>query len=106
MSLLFFVIMSQGDDKPKNMHLYKKIGPLGFYVIIMGISLVVIYILWASFGYIGPSFSANQLNKQQTQLRADYGLPAKPIVTNPKILEIPPSLRELDLKNNTNSTQK
>lgn len=98
--------MSQGDDKPKNIHIFKKIGPLGFYFIVIGVSLVVIYLLWASFGYIGPSFSSDILNKQQSQLRADYGLPEKPIITDPKILQTPPSLRGLDSKNNTNSTPK
>jgi hypothetical protein len=98
--------MSQGDDKPKNTNIFKKIGPLGFYSIIIGISLLVIYLLWASFGYIGPTFSSDLLNKQQTQLRADYGLPPKPIITDPTILQTPPSLRGFDSKNNTNSTPK
>ena len=93
--------MSQGDDKPKKTPIYKKLGPFGFYFIVMGVSLAVIYLLWASFGYIGPSFSSDILNKQQTQLRADYGLPEKAIVTNPKILETPPSLRDIVFKNNS-----
>ena len=69
----------------------------------MGASLAVIYLLWASFGYIGPSFSSDILNKQQTQLRADYGLPEEPIITDPKILETPPSLRDVEFKNNSTS---
>jgi hypothetical protein len=96
--------MSQGDDKPKKIPIYKKIGPLGFYVIVMGVSLAVIYLLWASFGYIGPSFSSDILNKQQSQLRADYGLPAKPIITDPKILQTPPSLRDISSASNSTNT--
>src|SRR5919107_6295230 len=93
--------MSQDDDKPKKIPIYKKVGPLGFYVIVMGVALAVIYLLWASFGYIGPSFSADILNKQQTQLRADYGLPEKAVITDPKILETPPSLRDIDSASNS-----
>ncbi len=89
--------MSQGDDNLK-INKYNKIGSLGLYFIIMGVSLVVIYILWASFGYIGPSFSSDMVNHQQSTLRADYGLPKHPIVTDPKVLQTPPSLRPF-LKN-------
>src|SRR3954463_13010931 len=96
--------MSQGDDKPKKTPIYKKLGPFGFYFIVMGLSLAVIYLLWASFGYIGPSFSSDMVNKQQSTLRADYGLPKQPVITDPAILQTPPSLRELNMKNNTNST--
>src|SRR6476619_4761356 len=93
--------MSQGNDKTKKTPIYKKLGSFGFYFIVMGVSLAVIYLLWASFGYIGPSFSSDILNKQQTQLRADFGIPYKPIVTNLKILETPPSLLDIIFKNNS-----
>jgi hypothetical protein len=98
--------MSQGDDNPKITHKLRKIGPMGMYLIVMGVSLVGIYLLWASFGYIGPSFSSDMLNKQQSTLRADYGLPSHPIITDPTILQTPPSLRDVGLKNNTNSSTK
>jgi hypothetical protein len=98
--------MSQGDDNPKITHKYRKIGTLGLSFIVMGVSLAIIYILWASFGYIGPSFSSDMVNKQQSELRADYGLPKHIIITDPKILQTPPSLREISLKNNTSNATK
>jgi len=96
--------MSKEGDNPKIMNKFKRIGSLGLCFIVMGLSLAVIYLLWASFGYIGPSFSENILNTQQSTLRADYGLPKQPVITDPAILQTPPSLRELNMKNNTNST--
>ena len=98
------MFMSKEGDNPKIMNKFKRIGSLGLCFIVMGLSLAVIYLLWASFGYIGPSFSENILNTQQSTLRADYGLPKQPVITDPAILQTPPSLRELNMKNNTNST--
>ena len=99
--------MSQvDDDNPKITPKYKKIGTLTLCFIVMGASLAVIYLLWASFGHIGPSFSSDMVNKQQATLRADYGLPKHPIITDHKILQTPPSLRGISLKNNTNNTTK
>ena len=98
------MFMSTEGDNPKIMNKFKRIGSLGLCFIVMGLSLAVIYLLWASFGYIGPSFSENILNTQQSTLRADYGLPKQPVITDPAILQTPPSLRELNMKNNTNST--
>ena len=96
--------MSQGDENLK-INKYNKIGSLGLYIIIMGVSLAVIYILWASFGYIGPSFSSDMVNHQQATLRADYGLPKHPIITDPKVLQTPPSLRPF-LKNTASNASK
>ena len=98
------MFMSKEGDNPKIMNKFRRIGSLGLCFIVMGLSLAVIYLLWASFGYIGPSFSENILNTQQSTLRADYGLPKQPVITDPAILQTPPSLRELNMKNNTNST--
>ena len=98
--------MSQGDDNPKITNKYRKIGPLGLCFIVMGVSLAVIYLLWVSFGHIGPSFSSDMMDKQQAALRANYGLPKHPIITDPKILLTPPSLRAFVLQNNTKSTTK
>jgi hypothetical protein len=98
--------MSQGDDNPKITPKYKKIGTLGLCFIVMGASLAVIYILWASFGHIGPSFSSDMVNDQQATLRADYGLPKHPIITDPKVLQTPPSLRKFISENNTNNATK
>jgi hypothetical protein len=96
--------VSKEGDHPKIMYKFRRIGSLGLCFIVMGLSLAGIYILWASFGYMGPSFSESVLNTQQSTLRADYGLPKQPIITDPAMLQTPPSLRELDMKNNTNST--
>jgi len=105
MSLLFFVFMSNGDDRPKIAHKFRKIGTLGICLIVIGISLVAIYVLWASFGHIGPSFSEKLVTTQQSTLREEYGLPEEPVITDPAILQTPPSLREDSLKgNNTNGT--
>ena len=105
MSLLFFVFMSNGDDRPKIAHKFRKIGTVGICLIVIGISLVAIYVLWASFGHIGPSFSEKLVTTQQSALREEYGLPAKPVITDPTVLQTPPSLRGDSLKsNNTNGT--
>jgi hypothetical protein len=104
MSLLFFIFVSKENDNPKIMNKFRRIGSLGLCFIVMGLSLAVIYVLWASFGYIGPSFSSDMVNTQQSTLRAEYGLPKQPVITDPAILQTPPSLREINVKNNTNST--
>jgi hypothetical protein len=98
------MFMSKEGDNPKIMNKFRRVGSLGLCFIVMGLSLAVIYLLWASFGYIGPSFSSDMVNTQQSILREEYGLPKQPVITDPAILQIPPSLRELNMKNNTNST--
>jgi len=97
--------MPNGSDNPKIAPKFRRIGTLGLCLIVMGLSLAAIYVLWASFGYIGPSFSENILSKQQATLRADYGLPKQSTITDPAILQTPPSLRGLAEKNNTNNTK-
>lgn len=62
-------------------------------ILVMGISLVLVVALWAWIGRIGPTYSADVLSRQQAILRRQYGLPYQPIITNPKILQTPPSLR-------------
>ena len=54
---------------------FQKIKDYGIPLGVMAMSLVVIYILWASFGYIGPSFSNQVLSNQQETLREKYNLP-------------------------------
>ena len=104
MSLPFFVFMSNGDDRPKIAHKFRKIGTVGICLIVIGISLVAIYVLWASFGYIGPSFSEKLVTTQQSALREEYGLPAEPVITDPTVLQTPPSLRDSLKSNVTNNT--
>src|SRR5688500_18904969 len=68
----------------------------------MAISLIIVYILWASFGYIGPSFSNDVLTNQQEMLREKYNLPPVEEETG-TASEIPPSLREV-MESNTTKT--
>jgi plastocyanin len=103
-SLTFVVIMSKEGDLPKLPIKNRKIGTIGISVIVMGLSLLFIYILWASFGYIGPSFSSDVLNLQQSTLRAQYHLPEEPIVTDPTVLQTPPSLRQFLTDNATSGS--
>jgi len=78
-------------------------------ILIMGISLALVIVLWAWFGWIGPSFSSNRLLDQQAELRHQYGLPYQPPVPK-SLLEVPPSERALIAGNttaaSTNSTNK
>ena len=72
---------------------------VGWSILVMGISLATVIILWAWIGYIGPTYSRETLIIQQKILRQHYGLPPQPVITDPKLLLTPPSLR--DIKNNT-----
>ena len=72
---------------------------VGWSIVVMGISLATVIILWAWIGYIGPTYSRETLIIQQKILRQHYGLPPQPVITDPKLLLTPPSLR--DIKNNT-----
>jgi plastocyanin len=61
----------------------------------MGVSLAVIIILWATFGYIGPNYSTQIMEEQQEWLHERYGLPPVQELT-PEMLQIPPSLRGIE----------
>ena len=63
-------------------------------ILVMGISLAVIIILWASFGYIGPNFSTQVMEEQQEWLHERYGLPPVQELS-PEMLQVPPSLRNV-----------
>ncbi len=102
--MTFVVIMSKEGDLPKLPIKNRKIGTIGISVIVIGLSLLFIYILWASFGYIGPSFSSDVLNLQQSTLRAQYHLPEEPIITDPTVLQTPPSLRQFLTDNATSGS--
>ncbi len=84
-------------DKKKGFRIYLP------YFLIMAISLIIIFIMWASFGYIGPQFSISVLEKQQETLREHYGMPPLPKSDDPALAQIPPSLRNIQIKNTTNS---
>jgi len=70
-------------------------------ILVMGISLLVIIIAYVSFGHLGPKFSENLMQGQQANLRKEYNLPPKPIITNDTLLLIPPSLRNIAEGNHT-----
>ena len=61
----------------------------------MGLSLAAVMIIYVWFGYIGPSFSSQALAQQQQTLRQQYHLPYRPLITDPKLLQTPPSERGL-----------
>lgn len=86
----------------KSVNKFKKIKDYGFPLGIMAISLIIVYILWSAFGYIGPTFSRDVLTHQQEMLREKYKLP--PLEEETGVAsEIPPSLREV-MKSNTTKT--
>jgi plastocyanin len=64
-------------------------------ILVMGVSLAVIIILWATFGYIGPNYSTQVMEEQQEWLHEQYGLPPVQELT-PEMLQIPPSLRGVE----------
>jgi plastocyanin len=64
-------------------------------ILVMGVSLAVIIILWATFGYIGPNYSTQVMEEQQEWLHEQYGLPPVQELT-PEMLQIPPSLRDVE----------
>jgi hypothetical protein len=66
-------------------------------MIVMALSIIAVVILWATIGHIGPTYSSDVMSQQRRRLRQHYGLPAEPLITNLKILQIPPSLRSVPL---------
>ena len=74
------------------------LGTVGWSIVVMGISLVTVVILWVWIGHIGPTYSSDTLTLQQKILRQHYHLPPQPVITDPKLLLTPPSLR--DIKSN------
>jgi hypothetical protein len=93
--IVYFLIMCAHHEKEQRSHGYQNRTMLALTLVIMGISLVVVIILWAWFGKIGPSFSSDVLDNQQKELRQQFHLPPKKPV-NPNEILIPPSLRELN----------
>jgi len=58
-------------------------------------------LLYIWFGYVGPSFSEDVLMKQQVELREQFNLPPEEVITDPEVLQTPPSLRGVDGENNS-----
>ena len=68
--------------------------PVGLALLVMALSLSAIAISFASFGHL-TGYASKIMELQQKRLRQQYGLPPAHIVTDPKILQIPPSLRNM-----------
>jgi hypothetical protein len=83
-------------------HGYQNMTTVALSILVMGVSLAVVILLWVWIGHIGPSFSADTSIEQQKTLRQQYDLPKQPVVTDPKMLLTPPSLRSL-ASNHTSS---
>ena len=83
-------------------HGYKNMTTVAVSILVMGVSLALVILLWVWIGHIGPSFSADTQLEQQKTLRQQYDLPKQPVVTDPKLLLTPPSLRAL-VSNHTSS---
>jgi plastocyanin len=66
---------------------------VGWAILVMGISITLVIFVWMWIGYIGPSYSASVMAKQQADLRKQYGLPSQQ--TSSAQAEVPPSLREI-----------
>jgi hypothetical protein len=80
---------------------YGNLIPVAWSILVMGISLAIVILLYVWFGYIGPSFSEDVLTKQQTELRERYDLPPQEAITDPEVLQTPPSLRGVNGENNS-----
>jgi len=62
-------------------------------ILVMGVSLAIVIVLWAWFGWIGPTFSDDVMRDQQETLREHYGFEPLPEITEQEA-QIPPSLRD------------
>jgi hypothetical protein len=68
--------------------------PVGLALLVMALSLTAIAISFTSFGHL-TGYTSKIMELQQKRLRQQYGLPPAHIVTDPKILQVPPSLRNM-----------
>lgn len=82
-----------GHQDEKSSTGYGNLIPVAWSILVMGISLAIVIVLYIWFGYIGPSFSEDVLLKQQTDMREQYDLPPQKTITDPEVLQTPPSLR-------------
>ena len=88
--------MSAGhQNKEEESGYQNRLIPVAWAILVMGISLAVVILLYVWIGHIGPTYSSNTLQRQQQELRQQYGLPYKPVITDPKMLQTPPSERGL-----------
>jgi hypothetical protein len=87
------------DDNGTQSYKRRHLTAVGWGIIVIGISLALVIAFYVWVGHIGPSYSANLLIKQQQDLRTQFGLPFKHVVSDPKILLTPPSLRNASFRN-------
>jgi hypothetical protein len=97
--------MCANHEKERGSSGYHNLTPVAWSILVMGLSLAAVILLWIWFGHVGPSFSSDTLAEQQRTLREQYGLPHEQIITNPKVLLTPPSLRNITNTNGTNSNK-
>jgi hypothetical protein len=72
-----------------------RLTPVAWAILVMGVSLAAVILLYDWIGHIGPSYSSDTLQRQQQELRQQYHLPYRPVITDPKVLQTPPSERGL-----------
>jgi hypothetical protein len=87
--------MCAHHEKQESQESYQNLIPVAWAILVMGLSLAAVIILYVWFGHIGSTFSADTLQRQQQALRQQYGLSYRPIITEPKMLQTPPSERGL-----------
>jgi hypothetical protein len=97
--------MCANHEKERGSHEYHNLTPVAWSILVMGLSLAAVILLWIWFGHIGPSFSSDTLAEQQRILREQYNLPHEQIITDPKVLLTPPSLRNITNASDTNSNK-
>jgi hypothetical protein len=97
--------MCANHEKERGSHEYHNLTPVAWSILVMGLSLAAVVLLWIWFGHIGPSFSSDTLAEQQRILREQYNLPHEQIITDPKVLLTPPSLRNITNTSDTNSNK-
>jgi hypothetical protein len=97
--------MCANHEKERGSHEYHNLTPVAWSILVMGLSLAAVILLWIWFGHIGPSFSSDTLAEQQRILREKYNLPHEQIITDPKVLLTPPSLRNITNASDTNSNK-
>jgi hypothetical protein len=68
--------------------------PVGLALLVMVLSLTAIAISFTSFGHL-TGYASKIVEQQQKRLRQQYGLAPDHIVTDPNILQVPPSLRDM-----------
>jgi len=49
------------DHDERSLHRYNNLIPIGWTILIMGISLAAVVFLWLWFGHIGPTYSSDTL---------------------------------------------